>query len=627
MAFDTRFQLIDPRATSALLYALSQGAPSPSGPLDGDPEASALWSQAATAFRGEAPAVAARAACRVALVWNAAVLPAIVLRNVALTHRPLRMPDGLDAALDLPRASLLNLFASAAWPSAMIEALPTRLDAGTETGAYVDAMRAGPILAGSLAAPSWAPSERPALARLLALLRAAERSGLTVWESLDTGPVVDSLAGTTAALCWPGLERPILAGPLSEEEWARLDELGPPHSVARGDLEDLVIVASWVAPDDPTRVPPARRALVRAFGAHGRGRADDLLQGALRWLEATLVEPGSMGAGVIAYAHLEAAGAGRAAPPPLPVAAMARAAEVATAEDRTALHQTFSARGVHGREALGALTARFPSRTPEALTSELRDLLAAHGRDEAIAPAVAESIAARWDDLFRAAPELARSRRFTDSVVADSLPCALLLQRLDGPPSAALAALVHDLFALAFDDRDSDGAFRSTVRARWEWLAELFRAAPLPAPEQRFLTREMIGTAQRQLLGQLVPGDVPPALAASIAEQWHRLYRYAPESAAGFASDLVKDSSAHALLLDRLATEEPCAALGRLVLELAETVAESAEMNPDRVNLAPFVDAARGHGAALRRLTAAMREAGEGDLAERIESVFVRLSA
>jgi hypothetical protein len=626
MAFDTRFQLIDSRATAALLDALAQGGPPPLSPLDGDPEASALWSRAATALRGEAPAVAARAACRVALVWNAAVLPAVVMRNVALTHRPLRMPDGLDAALDLPRASLQNLFVSAGWLSAVIEALPTRLDAGAETGAYVDATRAGPTLAGSLAAPSWAPSERPALARLLALLRAGERAGLGVWEALDTGPVVDSPAGTPAALCWPGLARPILAGPLSEEEWARLDDLGPPRSVARGDLEDLVIVASWVAAGDPTRATCAYRALVRAFGAHGGGLADDLLDRALRWLETTLVDPGSMGAGVIAYAHLEAAGAGRAAPRPLPAAAMARAVEVATAEDRSALRELFAARGVDGREALGAFSARFPCRTPDALTRELRDLFASHGREEALSPEIAESIAARWEDLFRAAPELARSRLLTDSILEDALPCALLLQRLEGPPSGALAALVHDLFGLAEGDRDSDGAFRSAVRARWEWLAGLSRASLLPRPEQRFLAREMTSTAQHHLLGELVPGDVPPALAARIAEQWHRLYRFAPESATGFASDLVQDSSAHALLLDRLATEEPCVALGRLVLELAETVAESAAMNAGRVKLAPFVDAARANEAALRRLAAAVRELGEGDLAERIGSVFAQLT-
>jgi hypothetical protein len=448
---------------------------------------------------------------------------------------------------------------------------------------------------------------------------------------MDTGPVVEAPANGPVALCWPGLTRPILASPLSEEEWARLDEATPLQPVALGDLDDLVVAASGVAPDDRARAPRACRVLVRAFGSHGKVFSDALPR-ALEWLEATLTAPDGMGPGVVAYAHLESLAGYNLTPRPLPVVAMTAAAEIATVDDRSALASLFARRGADGRAALEVLTLRQASgahgASPEALTDELRALFAAYYRG-AIPPEVAESMAARWHSLFRAAPELARSKRLTDYVIEDTTPCALLLGRIDGPPSAALIALVHDIFSLAFDDRDGESAFSSAVRARWHWLCETLEAAPalLRGPETRFISKQMVRIARAAIAVQLVPVDAPftPSVAAQIADDWHRLYRFAPESATRFVDDLARDGSPHAILLERLSAEAPCAALGRLVCELAETIAESAECMPDRTRFAPFIEAARRNAAALRRLADTTREAGETPVAARMESAFAEL--
>ncbi len=571
--------------------------------------------------------------CWVSVVWNSAVLPAVVVRNVALTHRPLRMPDRLAAELDLPTASPRDLIASAGVPAPVLAALPTRLDTGSETGAFLEPERAGPVLARVLATASLAPDERLVLARLLAVLRAGERAGLAVWESMDTGPIVEVPAGAPTSLCWPGLGRPLLAALLTEDEWAQLDG-AEPWSLALGDLEDLVIATCWIAPDDRARVPSASRVLRRSFLSSGALFVDDLLPRALGWLEATLAAPDLAGASVIAYAHLEGSAKYRVTPRPLPPAAMMRAAEIAAAEDLPALVRLYSERGADARAALETLTSRHargaPSASPDHLVNELRALFESYRRGP-IPPAVAESIAARWQALFLAAPARARTRGLTDYVLEDTTPCALLLQRLDGEPSAALACLVCDVVSLAADDDDRTGLFLSTVCARWAWLSELARAgrAVLSANDWRYFANHLTSIARDAIEHELEHNgaSVPPDVAARIAERWHQLYRFAPERAIDFIGESIKDSAPYALLLDRLCTEDPCVPLGRLVDEILGDVAIAVDETLDREQLAPFADAVRRNSAALQRIADATRAAGESGAAERIERTTAELGA
>ncbi|APR86584.1 Hypothetical protein A7982_11933 [Minicystis rosea] len=633
MAFDTRFQLIDRRATAGLVQALVQGRPPVAGPLDRNPEALALWTRAAAAVRSGDAMTAARAVCWVAVVWNAAVLPAIVLRNVALTHRPLRMPDRLAVGLDLPTASPRDWIASAGVPAPVLAALPTRLDAGSETGAFFDPSHAGPVLARAIAAASLAPDERLVLARLLSVLRAGERADLSVWESMDTGPIVAAPEGATTSLCWPGLDRPLLAAALTEEEWARLEGAAP-WPLAHGDLEDLLVATCWVAPDDRARVPRASRVLSRAFRAGASAFVDDLLPRAFAWLTAVMAVPELASASVIAYAHLEGSATNRITPQPVPPAVMMRAAEVADAEDMSALTRFFDARGAEGRAALEVLARRQARRAPEAspeqLADGLRALFASYYRGD-IPPDVAESIATRWYALFRAAPSLARNRNLTDYVLTDTTPCALLLQRLEGAPSPELACFVYDIMSLAFDDDEVEGPYQKTVRARWSWIVEVTRAghSALREIDRRLLDTHLAHALSRAIEHDLEEGgaSVPPGVAARVAEQWQKLHRFAPDRAVGFLYASIQDGGPYALLLDRLSTEAPSVPLGRLVGEILDGIRLAVDETLEREQLAPFVESVRRNRAFLAQLAGAVREGGEPDLAETIERCTAALAA
>lgn len=137
MGFDVRFQLVDQRSIARVLAALiaDHQAPPPSA-FDRVPDAAARWHAVRIAWKSGHDTQAAAATCAFLVSFSAANLPAIILRNIALTHRPLRMPDELYA-LDVPVGSPRSLFEYLTGVrQGVLASLPERIDQGSLTGAF-----------------------------------------------------------------------------------------------------------------------------------------------------------------------------------------------------------------------------------------------------------------------------------------------------------------------------------------------------------------------------------------------------------------------------------------------------------------------------------------------------------
>ncbi|MFT3768514.1 MAG: hypothetical protein QM820_23965 [Minicystis sp.] len=588
MGYDVRFQLVDRRSIQEVLQALARDTAPPASAFDRREDASALWDRARAAWRSGDAALAARAACWIIVAWSAASLPAVALRNVALTHRPLRMPDayaGLHlSGLGSPRwmfEVVLGL------ESPVVAALPTRLDEGAETGAFIDrAEKAGADLAHFIR--SLPEADRGPLARLLAVLRAAERANLAVWEALDVGPVVPADPGARTSLQWPGLTRPALEAPLSEAEWAQLD--GSWHRGTAGDLDDLVSLAQWVDPADRARVPRVQRALQQAFvpGSAGAPFVDDILPRALDWLEATLATPELLVESARAHQQLMRCFLNNPQRTALPPEVLRRVATAPMSADLS----------------------------PEQLAVEVATMFEQHRRST-IAPEIARGLADRWHALFLAAPELARPSKISDYVLDDTTPCALLIQRLDGPPSLPLVRFVNGLFDKACDDSDPVSAFNTTVLERAEWLRALARGVrALGYEKEARVLDKSVSDAQQRALESLIPSaSSSEEQAERTASLWHALFLAAPEEA--FNPNLteyieIEDTRACAHLLRRL-EGPPSLPLGRMVLGLF-TLTRYHDA-PD----APFTLEIGSRLPWLRALEAGLRALGHGPEADGIQ--------
>ena len=504
MGFDTRFQLVDLQLLEPVLEALLAGAPPPPSAFDRLPDAAALWEKTLASWNGSDPAAAAQALCWLAVRWSAASLPSVTLRNVALTHHPLRMPDayrhlgdleGIEAPVLLPL--LLDEEKGAC--------APQRLDSGAMTGAFIgDAHRAGVDLAAHI--DGMDPDARRAPARLLALLRAAERSDLVVWEALDCGDAFEGAPDPRWTLAWPGLpSRFALEAPLTEAEWSQVD--GRWHQ-SLGDLEDLLLLATWTHPADTAARAHARRALDAALAARAPAghsfdpRARDaraLVERVTQWLE------GARGAG----------------------------------------------EGVSPREQHAQLRK---------LYTQLRTMTP-------VPPEHAEDFAARWHGLYVAAPELAAMDQVSDGYVfRDTAPVGLLLRRFDVAPTPALAKLVLRLLQLGGDDSDAESTFHRAVRARGAWIRSVASVADAAT------AKEIHTWQRRSFLLPLArayDADLSdPAEVERIADAWHALYLVDPVEA---AREKVSDSTGAVLAQVLLRLDgAPDAALGRMVLHLLE---------------------------------------------------------
>jgi hypothetical protein len=234
MGFQTRLQLVNLDAAEAALADMAMPRRPPGqAPLD-DVLAQA-FSQ-----RTKAPAVAARAIVARLLENAARALPDLVLRNIAVTHVPLHMPDDVQAALSgLEYGSMRSVLAPYV-PKTVAAAVSTRLDNddNASCGAWfspAQAAEAADTLHRALAAGAPTP-----LAALLGLFRAAQRAGLAVCECML--PAGDRGALSSSAwLHWPGvpvlLQHPLMAG-----DWHQLlDGVSGVSSLSPGDFDDLVL--------------------------------------------------------------------------------------------------------------------------------------------------------------------------------------------------------------------------------------------------------------------------------------------------------------------------------------------------------------------------------------------------
>lgn len=466
MGFDTRFQLIDLNLLAPVMEALVGGTAPPPSAFDRAPNASTLWENTRTYWLGSDPTKAAQALCWLAVSWSSATLPGISLRNVALTHEPIRMPDEYRRIGDLEGIEAPSLL-----PLLLDEergaCAPASLASGAPTGAFI----ADPAAAGaSLLAfvQSLEPQARYVPAKLLALLRAAERSGLAVWECLECGGTCDTEADPRWTLHWPGLpERYALQAPLSEQEWARVQ--GSWFTQA-GDLEDLLALASWTKPEEQTSRVYARRALQTALEAskppvpfsYGAAAAAQRRERVLGWLEA------------------------------------ARAPQEGPSPEQQ-------------------------KRELAALFRELRPL-------KPVPAERAEDFAARWHALFLAAPEHATVDAIGDGCVfRDTTALALLLRRFDGPGTPILAALVSRLLDLCRDDDSPDSLLHRTLRERSQWLLTLANIADeRTSAELREAYRRSLQTvlARAYLLDRSDSEGY-----ARVVDSWHALYLLDAKSA------------------------------------------------------------------------------------------------
>ncbi len=545
MSVDIRLQLVNRRSLWKVVEALAAGAAPPASAFDLGPDAAAQWGLARAAWTSGDDAAAAGAACWLCVMWSAATLPAVALRNVALTHRPIRMPD-VYAALDLPGLGApRSVFEGVAGVRpGIVEALPRRLDADARTGAFIgDPERVGATLAGFLASHPEAEAERRTLARMLALLRAAERADLQVWEAVDDAAIVAAPPGHASSLVWPGLSRCALEAPLSAEEWAAVE--GPWLGTTRGDLADLIALVERVAPGDVQRVPLACRALIQAFTARADRHtpySDDLLPPVLTWLESIMQVASLAGFALLAHATLERCFLNEAPQRSIPAEAWMAAAEVATSADFEAFERSASKGGPEARRAFDQLVQRLasmrPSSSPEALQTELRALYEAY-RGAAIPDPIARTIAERWYALYRLDPARAHNRRISAYVLQDAGPCGHLLELLLGPGpelSVGLAHMVECLFAVTPDCPRDDSLFPTTVRAYMPRLYEL--AATLGRQDEAYSLRwwldhfepepeesEEYGDYGAQDDSQECANDPSPAaLAEALVASWHHLF-------------------------------------------------------------------------------------------------------
>jgi hypothetical protein len=271
MGYDVHFQLVDPLRIYGLLTHLQEGKAPPPSAFDERPDAEALWAKARAQILGDDPALAARVAGQLVVIWSAASLPFVWTRNFAVTYAPIRMEEELTAVPSSDFGSpelLFQALRGLSWTG--------RLEGSGSVGGYVYRVdrAAGAIKEFHDQLP---PELRRRVLPLLQVLRAAQRHDLCVLESAD---LLGVTSVRTDMLCWPGLARFGLEGePLTSAEWHHFGAAGPSF----GDLEDATdrIVATDVC-DRETR--SAILALLHGVSWRS-GYADPFLPRLLGWLE------------------------------------------------------------------------------------------------------------------------------------------------------------------------------------------------------------------------------------------------------------------------------------------------------------------------------------------------------